>query len=45
MQGHPLAIKLTAALVASRSLDSIRDELRKNPPKKYRIALMSLIGV
>ena len=34
MQGHPLAIKLTAALVASRSLDSIRDELRKNPPKK-----------
>jgi len=34
MQGHPLAIKLTAALVASRSLESIRDELRKNPPKK-----------
>jgi tetratricopeptide (TPR) repeat protein len=34
MQGHPLAIKLTAALVASRSLASIRDELRRNPPKE-----------
>jgi predicted ATPase/Tfp pilus assembly protein PilF len=34
MQGHPLAIKLTAALVASRSLASIRDELRRNPPQE-----------
>ncbi|MCK9565052.1 MAG: tetratricopeptide repeat protein [Methanothrix sp.] len=34
MQGHPLAIKLTAALMASRSLTSIRDELRLNPPKE-----------
>jgi tetratricopeptide (TPR) repeat protein len=34
MQGHPLAIKLTAALMASRSLTSIRDELRRNPPKE-----------
>ncbi|MDD4163134.1 MAG: tetratricopeptide repeat protein, partial [Methanothrix sp.] len=34
MQGHPLAIKLTAALLASRSFVSIRDELRKNPPKE-----------
>lgn len=33
MQGHPLAIKLTAALMTSRSLTSIRDELRRNPPK------------
>ncbi|RQW79923.1 MAG: CHAT domain-containing protein, partial [Methanothrix sp.] len=32
MKGHPLAIKLTAALVANRSLASIRDDLRKNPP-------------
>jgi predicted ATPase len=32
MQGHPLAIKLTAALMASRSLTSIREELRRNPP-------------
>jgi tetratricopeptide (TPR) repeat protein len=32
MQGHPLAIKLTASLIASRSLVSIRDELRRNPP-------------
>ena len=34
MHGHPLAIKLTAALVASRSLASIRDELRRNPPQE-----------
>jgi tetratricopeptide (TPR) repeat protein len=34
MHGHPLAIKLTAALVASRSLASIRDELRRNPPRE-----------
>ncbi len=34
MKGHPLAIKLTAALLASRSLSSIRDELRRNPPKE-----------
>ena len=34
MQGHPLAIKLTAALLARRSLAGIRDELRRNPPKK-----------
>lgn len=34
MKGHPLAIKLTAALLASRSLSGIRDELRKNPPKE-----------
>jgi tetratricopeptide (TPR) repeat protein len=33
MQGHPLAIKLIAALIASRSLVGIRDELRRNPPK------------
>jgi tetratricopeptide (TPR) repeat protein len=33
MQGHPLAIKLTAGLMTSRSLGSIRDELRRNPPK------------
>ena len=34
MQGHPLAVKLTAGLIASRSLASIRDELRRNPPKE-----------
>jgi tetratricopeptide (TPR) repeat protein len=34
MKGHPLAIKLTAALLARRSLSSIRDELRRNPPKE-----------
>ena len=34
MHGHPLAIKLTAALVASRSLASVRDELRRNPPQE-----------
>lgn len=34
MQGHPLAIKVTAANVGVSSLSSIRDELRKNPPKK-----------
>jgi len=34
MHGHPLAIKLTAALVGSRSLASIRDELRRNPPQE-----------
>ena len=34
MQGHPLAIKLIAALVASRSLAGIRDELRRNPPRE-----------
>ncbi len=33
LHGHPLAIKLVAPLVASRSLTSIRDELRRNPPK------------
>ena len=33
MQGHPLAIKLAAALMARRSLGSIRDELRRNPPQ------------
>jgi len=33
MQGHPLAIKLVAALVSRRSLASIRDELRRNPPR------------
>ena len=31
MKGHPLAIKLTAALLARRSLSSIRDELRRHP--------------
>ncbi|MEI6105006.1 MAG: tetratricopeptide repeat protein [Methanothrix sp.] len=34
MQGHPLAIKLIAALMARRSLSSIRDELRRNPPQE-----------
>jgi len=34
MHGHPLAIKLTAAMVASRSLASIRDELRRKPPQQ-----------
>lgn len=34
MQGHPLAIKLIAALMTSRSLVSIRDELRRNPPEE-----------
>jgi predicted ATPase len=34
MKGHPLAIKLTAALLPRRSLSSIRDELRRNPPKE-----------
>lgn len=34
MKGHPLAIKLTAALLARRSLSSIRDELRRNPPQE-----------
>jgi predicted ATPase len=34
MHGHPLAIKLTASLVASRSLASIRDELGRNPPQE-----------
>ena len=34
MKGHPLAIKLTAALLARRSLSSIRDELRRNPPEE-----------
>jgi predicted ATPase len=34
MQGHPLAIKLIAALMTSRSLASIRDELRRYPPKE-----------
>ncbi len=34
MQGHPLAIKLIAALMTSRSLASIRDELRRNPPRE-----------
>ena len=34
MHGHPLAIKLIAAMVGSRSLASIRDELKRNPPKE-----------
>ncbi|MGV8176136.1 MAG: tetratricopeptide repeat protein, partial [Methanothrix sp.] len=34
MQGHPLAIKVTAALAGVMSISSIRDELRKNPPQK-----------
>jgi tetratricopeptide (TPR) repeat protein len=34
MQGHPLAIKLIAALMTSRSLASIRDELKRKPPKE-----------
>jgi len=34
MKGHPLAIKLTAALLARRSISSIRDELRRNPPQE-----------
>ena len=34
MQGHPLAIKLTAALISIKSLTSLRDELRRNPPKE-----------
>jgi predicted ATPase len=34
MRGHPLAIKLTAALLPRRSISSIRDELRRNPPKE-----------
>ena len=34
MKGHPLAIKLTAALLARRGLSSIRDELRRHPPEE-----------
>lgn len=34
MKGHPLAIKLTAALLSRRSISCIREELRKNPPKE-----------
>ena len=34
MIGHPLAIKLIAALLNRRSLSSIRDELKKNPPRE-----------
>jgi tetratricopeptide (TPR) repeat protein len=34
MQGHPLAIKLVAGQSTKRSLAGIRDELRRNPPKK-----------
>jgi len=34
MKGHPLAIKLTAALLVRRSLSGIRDELRRNPPQE-----------
>ena len=33
MQGHPLAIRVTAANAGVSSLSSIRDELRKHPPK------------
>jgi hypothetical protein len=34
MQGHPLAIKLVAGQSTKRKLAGIRDELRRNPPKK-----------
>lgn len=34
LEGHPLGIKLAAALVSSDSLESIRQRLRKAPPKE-----------
>lgn len=47
MNGHPLAIKLTAGLLTSRSLSSIRDELMKNLPRevseRFDISYRSLL--
>ena len=34
MKGHPLAIKLTAALLSRRSISSIKEVLRRNPPQE-----------